>query len=178
MKLYEIRNSENEAVYVGVTRSTLVRRWASHRFSSKTVVTPLYCMIRKYGLDKFRIELVEEFRTEQEMLDAEKARIKFYRESGVKCLNVLDGGEGYFPIKDWEARKAQLRAARAGRKPALGMKHTEENKKLFSECSKARWDKYGRYPEEVTQLSFKDAREKYGISKTHYYRLAKSNDLS
>ena len=178
MKLYEIRNSENDAVYVGVTRNTLAGRFRSHKFSAKSVHTPLYCAMRKYGLDKFRIELVYEFETEDEMLKAEKERIAFYRKIGVKCYNVLDGGESYFPVKDWEARKAQLRTARVGRKPALGMKHSDENKKLFSECSKARWDKYGRYPDDVTSLSFKDAKEKYGISKTHYYRLVKANDLN
>jgi len=51
------------------------------------------------------------------------------------------------------------------------MKHTEENKKFFGECGRLRWDKYGRYPAEVTAMSFKEANEKYGISKTHYYRM-------
>lgn len=178
MKLYEIRNSENDAVYVGVTRNTLANRYRSHKHSSKTAHTPLYCAMRKYGFDKFSIELVYEFETEDEMLKAEKDRIAFYRQIGIKCYNILDGGESYFPIKNWESYRAVLREKRKGRKPALGMKHTDENKKLFSECGKARWDKYGRYPDEIILLSFKDAKEKYGISKTHYYRLAKSNDLS
>lgn len=178
MKLYEIRNSENDAVYVGVTRNSLIRRYGSHKHSAKTVHTPLYCAMRKHGFDKFRIELVYEFETEGEMLKAEKDRIAFYRKIGVKCYNVLDGGESYFPVKDWEAHKAVLREKRKGRKPALGMKHTEENKQLFSACGKARWDKYGRYPDDITSLSFKDAKEKYGISKTHYYRLVRANDLN
>lgn len=178
MKLYEIRNSENDAVYVGITRNSLVRRMASHRFSAKSKHTPLYCAMRKHGFDKFRIELIYEFEIESEMLKAEKDRIAFYRNIGVKCYNVLDGGESYFPIKDWEAHKAILREKRKGRQPALGMKHTDENKKKFSEFGKARWDKYGRYPEDIILLSFKDAKEKYGISRTHYYRLAKDNDLS
>ncbi len=182
MKLYEIRNSINDAVYVGITRTSLEARYRAHKHSAKRgVVTPLYSLIRKYGFENFRIVLISEFQHETDLLAAEKALIQAYRISGSRCLNILDGGESYFPIKDWEAQKAKLRKARAGRKPALGMKHSDENKKLFSECGKRRWDMYGRYPSNVTDLSFKDAKVKYGISKTHYYRLkklAKPNELS
>lgn len=178
MKLYEIRNSINDSVYVGITRNSLAARFRSHKYSSKTVKTPLYDSIRSKGFDKFRIELISEFEIEQDMLDAEKALIKKYRDSKVKCYNVLDGGDPYFPVKDMEAHKIKLREKRKGRKPALGMKHTIENKKLFSVCGKARWDKYGRYPEDIITFSFKDAKSKYGISKTHYYRLVKVNALN
>lgn len=181
MKLYEIRNTENEAVYVGITRNSLDARWRAHKHSSKSKHTPLYCMIRKYGIEKFYIILISEFQTEEDLLEAEKELIKQYRVSGKKCLNVLDGGESYFPIKDWEAHKALLREKRRGRKPALGMKHSDENKKLFSESGKKRWDIHGRYPEEVISFKFIEANIKFGISKTHYYRLkklAENNDLS
>jgi hypothetical protein len=66
-----------------------------------------------------------------------------------------------------------LKEKRKGRKPALGMKHTEDNKKKFGEFGKMRWDIYGRYPDDVINYSFNEAKEKYGISKTHYYRLRK-----
>lgn len=182
MKLYEIRNSVNDAVYVGITRATLAARFRAHKYSAKSgVITPLYSMIRKYGFDKFSIILISEFQHENDLLAAERNLIKAYRESNTRCLNILDGGTSYFPIKDWEVQKEKLRKARAGRKPALGMKHTDENKKKFSEFGKMRWDMYGRYPDDVTSYSFKDATDKYGISKTHYYRLkklAKPNELS
>lgn len=182
MKLYEIINSINDAVYVGITRTTLSARYRAHKHSAKRgTVTPLYSLIRKYGFENFRIILISEFQHEIDLLAAEKSLIQEYRNSGTRCLNILDGGESYFPVKDWEAHKAKLKAARAGRKPALGMKHTDENKKIFSQCSKQRWDIYGRYPSDVILLSFKDAKIQYGISKTHYYRLkqlAKPNELS
>ena len=55
------------------------------------------------------------------------------------------------------------------------MKHTEENKKLFSEVSNKYWDEHRLYTVEqiVSAGSFKKAQELYGISKTHYYRLIK-----
>jgi predicted DNA-binding protein (UPF0251 family) len=61
------------------------------------------------------------------------------------------------------------------------MTHSEENKRLFSEVSKAYWDTQQTYKiDDVCTLSFRQAHEQYGISKTHYYRLlkrAKSNEL-
>jgi group I intron endonuclease len=182
MRLYEIRNSINNAVYVGITRNSLEQRYRSHKHACKRGdKTPLYCMMRKYGFDKFEIVLISVFQTEEYLLDAERSLIKSYRESGKKCLNILDGGESYFPIKDWEEHKAKLRKARAGRKPSLGMKHSEENKKKFSESGKKRWDIYGRYPDDVLNHGFTEANRIFGISKTHYYRLrklAQNNELS
>lgn len=182
MYLYEIRNTVNKAVYVGITRNTLRQRWSCHKSSARRgVKSILYDAIRSFGIDKFYIVEVEQFNTEDQLLQAEKDLIKFHREFSEKCYNILDGGENYFPIHDWEAHKAKLRKARAGRKPALGMKHTEENKKRFGEFGKMRWDLYGRYPEDVVSFSFKEASSKFGISKTHYYRLrklAEANDLS
>lgn len=180
MYLYEIRNSESSSVYVGVTRVSLDNRFRAHKHSAKRGdKTPLYDSIRQKGFDKFSIHLVAEFKTELEMLSAEKELIAYHRAIG-KCYNILDGGCSYFPIKDWEAHKARLKVARVGKKPALGMKHSEKNKELFSACGKRRWDLYGRYPEEVITYSFAEARDKFGISKTHYYRLrklAENNDL-
>jgi group I intron endonuclease len=182
MYLYEIRNTVNNAVYVGITRSSVERRWYAHRSAAKRgVKSILYDAMRSLGIDKFYIQIVKQFDKEGDLLNAEKEAITFYRGSEAKCYNILDGGEAYFPIKDWEEHKVKLRKARAGRKPSLGMKHSEENKKLFSEHGKRRWDIYGRYPDNIIELRFIDAQKQYGISKTHFYRLrklAETNDLS
>jgi hypothetical protein len=96
-------------------------------------------------------------------------------------LNLADGREGGYVIPEAskEAWKAKLSLARQGRKPALGMKHTEENKNFFSECSKRRKLLYPTL--DVTKVGFIEANKTCGISKTHYYRLlkrAKGNILS
>ena len=120
------------------------------------------------GIEKFSIHEISRHDNEESLLAAEKEKIAFYREKGI-CLNILDGGTSYFPIKDKEAWKTKLKEKRKGKTPALGMKHSEENKEFFSVCGKLRWDIHGRYPD-TSSLSFKDAKAKYGISKTHYYR--------
>lgn len=180
MYLYEIRNSVTDSIYVGITRGSLAKRWREHKFCArKGIKTPLYDSIRTKGVDNFSIHEIACFENESDMLQAEKDLISFHRLHG-NCYNLLEGGAAYFAIKDWDEHKAKLRKARAGRKPALGVQHTDENKKLFSESAKKRWDIYGRYPDDVTNYSFKEANAKFGISKTHFYRLrlAKTNDLS
>lgn len=155
MYLYEIRNKINNAVYVGITRSHISSRWRAHKSASKRgVKSILYDAMRSLGFENFYITVVSEFDNEGDLLQAERDLIKFHREHSEKCYNILDGGEAYFPIKNWDVHKAKLRIARRGRKPALGMKHTEENKKKFGEFGKLRWDKYGRYPDTVVNLSF------------------------
>lgn len=174
MKLYEVRNTVNKSVYVGITRNSLGIRWAAHKSAAKRgKKSILYDAMRSFGIEVFSIHLIGEFESEEALLQAEKDLISYHRNSLEKSYNILDGGTSYFPIKDVELWKSKLRNARVGRKPALGMQHSEENKLKFSEAGKLRWDIYGRYPDEVTQLSFSDANKKHGISKTHYYRLRK-----
>jgi hypothetical protein len=102
-----------------------------------------------------------------------------FRQTTADIYNLHPGGLGGFSIltkseveiEEWREKQ---RIARKGKTPALGMKHSDENKILFGEFGKKRWDIYGRYPaEEVVNMSFKEANKKFGISKTHYYRLRK-----
>lgn len=183
MKLYEIVNSINDAVYVGITRNSDHRyRWRSHKFAVKRGdITPLYCMMRKYGTDKFKMVVLKAFPTESDLLQAEHELISLYRNTSRNCLNILNGGESYFPIRDKQAWSKKLKEARKGRTPAKGMKHSDENKKIFSECGKRRWDICGRYSLDIINMSFKEANKLHGISRTHYYRLRKlgeNNELT
>lgn len=182
MYLYKITNLITSNVYIGITRSSICDRWKSHVYSARhNIKSTLYDAMRSYGIENFSIELLETFDTEQALLQAEKDTIAYYRELIGKTYNILDGGLSYFPIKDKEAWKQKLREKRIGRKPALGLKHTDENKQKFSDVSNAYWSTQETYdPCEITKVSFKQANIQFGISKTHYYRLlkrAKSNEL-
>lgn len=173
MILYEIRSTETNQVYVGITRNSLDKRWRAHKSAAKRgLKSKLYDAMRAKGINTFSIKAVAYFDTEDALLEGEKDLIKLYRELSVS-LNILDGGESHFPIHDMEAWKQKLKEKRTGRKPALGMKHSEGNKKLFSEAGKRRWDMYGRYPDDIVKLRFVDANKQFGISKTHFYRLRK-----
>jgi len=128
--------------------------------------------MNKYGVEFFRISALSECTWEQ-ACELEKQLIA----TGEYSYNIAVGGEGGYVVPDEkkEEWKNKLSSARKGRKPALGMSHTEENKKLFSEVSKKYWSTQDTYnAEEVIALTFKEAHTKYGISKTHYYRLKRS----
>jgi len=98
-KIYKIKNLVNQKEYVGCTISTLKKRFEEHIFrcTKSDSNTKLCNSIRKYGSDKFIIELIEECE-----LSSIYEREKFYIneiktfDSG---LNSTIGGEGCLGYK-------------------------------------------------------------------------------
>lgn len=169
--VYIIESLVSDKYYIGYTKDYKLR-WNSHKHASKCVKSKLYNHMRKYGIGNFELILIDRFFTKEEAIRFEISLISL---DDNNCLNLAPGGEGGFTISNIEGWKNKLSAIRQGAKPALGMKHTEENKKLFSSAGKKRWDIYRRYSLDVLNYSFKEANKLYGISKTHYYRLLKQN---
>lgn len=59
--IYSITNNVNNKKYVGQTITSLNKRWLAHIQESKTHSNrPLYNAIRKYGVDNFKIKILEE----------------------------------------------------------------------------------------------------------------------
>lgn len=179
--VYFIVSDKTSSLYIGMTKGNILRRMAQHKHAAKQgKKTPLYCCMRKYGIENFLIVIRDTFETKEECIQSEKDWIAFARKEGWKLLNLADGGEGGYVVPEHlkDEWKAKLSKARKGRKPALGMRHTEENRKFFSECNKR---KIPTFPNLDFSLGFTKNNKLFGVSKTHYYRLlkrAKSNDLS
>ena len=95
-KIYQIKNTINDEIYIGSTCAPLAFRMSKHRHHSKTQETPLYISFREHGVDKFYIELIEEYpcNSKQELLAREGYYIK-------KCgtLNKHIAGR---TKKEWE----------------------------------------------------------------------------
>lgn len=169
--VYLIETPLSDRYYVGQSKD-YDRRWKSHLWRAKSGKdrSPVYDWMRKYGADNFEMVLVAHFDNKE---DADNLEVNLISSSDAG-LNLHPGGGGGYSMSsdprhdDW---KRNLSKARVGGQPALGMSHTDENKKLFGEFGRARWDKYGRYPEDVVELKFKEANAKYGISRTQYYRI-------
>lgn len=178
--LYYIVSDKTNYIYIGITNN-IKRRMASHKHSAnKNKKSPLYDCMRKYGVNNFLMVLRNTYTTLKECQEAEIKEISDCRKKNMKILNVADGGEIGYVIPENKKSEwiAKLREARKGKTPALGMKHTEENKKFFSECNKR---KTLRYPNLDFSLGFAKNNKLYGISKTHYYRLlkrVKTNELN
>jgi group I intron endonuclease len=59
--IYLITNTANDKKYVGQTRQQLNKRWLGHITESRTYSDrPLYRAMNKYGLDNFKIRILEE----------------------------------------------------------------------------------------------------------------------
>jgi group I intron endonuclease len=181
-KLYVIQNKITDDVYFGMTKNHLSRRLSGHRSVCKNKNTKLCNAVKKYGFENFSTTILKFFSTKAECCQAEIDIIKFYREKGINTYNLSEGGDGGYnvPIYKKEDWIVKLKLARQERTPAKGMKHTEESKKFFSKVSRQYWDSVYTYPKSIVNLPFKLAREKYGISRTHFYRLKRieNNDLN
>ena len=169
-KTYKVVNKVNGRCYYGMTKQTLDKRWSNHKSTYKRKKTKFYDAIKAYGTENFDIVLLEEFTNKEDCCVAEKGLISADPDN----YNLASGGEGGFVVQDIDDWKAKLRVSRKGRKPSLGMIHTEENKKLFKELSDTYWESQETYdPVEVLLYNHKQAKAKFGISTPHYYRLRK-----
>jgi len=173
--VYKLINPESDKFYIGITKNPK-RRVTVHRLMARSgKKTPLYCWIRSHNYI-FEMVIISEFDNRSDACEMEIKLISFYRESSAPLLNIASGGEGGWVVRDIDNWKAKLSSSREGAKPALGMKHSEENKLLFSRLSNKYWEDkstHTRNAEAILALDHKRAKEVYGISTTHYYRLRK-----
>lgn len=94
--IYKIQNLLNNKVYVGQSNDIL-RRWRDHKnnaFNSNdhNYNTHLYRSIRKYGLQNFSFEILEECSTSE--LDAREIYWISYYNSFFEGYNLTMGGDG------------------------------------------------------------------------------------
>lgn len=169
MYLYWITFKDTDKFYIGITNN-VKRRITSHTYASKSKKSPLYDCMRKYS--EWTLTVMETYNTREEANEAERYWISYGRENYWQLLNLADGGEGGFVITNVQDWKDKLKLARKGRTPFAGCKHSDQTKEL---CRQAALKKEKLYnPEDVVKLSFTEATTKYGISKTHYYRLKRA----
>lgn len=98
-KIYRITNLVNEKVYIGCTINTLDKRLKEHIFRcTKTDIKNKLCnSMRKYGVDNFKIDLIEECELFN-LYEREKNFIEKFK-SFEFGLNSTFGGEGCLGYK-------------------------------------------------------------------------------
>lgn len=103
--IYKITNLANGKMYIGLTTISIESRWKGHLFDAKkkTNKRPLYQAIRKYGVENFTIECIEEC-TLKEVQSREQHWIKYYNTflDKTKGYNCSPGGELGLITKDDE----------------------------------------------------------------------------
>ena len=63
-KIYKITNDYNDEVYVGSTCDSIDKRFCGHKYASYGTSSkhlPLYTLINEIGIERFRIQLIEEY---------------------------------------------------------------------------------------------------------------------
>lgn len=93
--IYKITNNINGKSYIGQSVN-IHKRFNAHKsaaFNSNNRLynAPLYCAIRKYGIENFKFEILEEC-DEAELNDKEIFYISKYQTHGKKGYNQDDGG--------------------------------------------------------------------------------------
>lgn len=91
--IYKITNDINEKVYIGKTHFIVEKRWKQHRSEfqrKRDEKRPLYAAMKKYGIEHFHVELIEETDNPEER---EKYWIEYYG-SFKHGYNATTGGDG------------------------------------------------------------------------------------
>lgn len=91
--IYKITNDINQKIYIGKTEFSIEKRFKEHckdAFKNRKEQRPLYMAMRKYGIEHFHIELIEETDKPEER---EIYWIEQYR-SFKNGYNATIGGEG------------------------------------------------------------------------------------
>lgn len=91
--IYQITNDVNGKVYIGKTEFSIEKRFQEHckdAFKNNDKNRPLYAAMRKYGIEHFHIEAIEQ-------TDSPEEREKFWIEkkgSFINGYNATIGGDG------------------------------------------------------------------------------------
>ena len=99
--IYQIKNDINEKIYVGKTIRTLEVRFKEHKSRINERNSHLYLAMRKYGVEHFSIEILEE--CEDNLLNEKEQYWIKKLNSYNNGYNETLGGEG-LPLIDYESQ--------------------------------------------------------------------------
>lgn len=99
--IYKITNLINNKCYIGKTERTIEERWYEHQKNQNHLDLPLYRAFRKYGINNFIIETVEEC-DDIEVDARETFWISHYNScsNGYNCTMGGEGGLLYLPEEE------------------------------------------------------------------------------
>lgn len=92
--IYRASNLKTGKVYIGLTSNSVGHRWAQHIYNARGGQSYyLYRAMRKYGLESFLVEAIEEVGTWEEANIAESRWIAIYASLAPKGYNLTAGGD-------------------------------------------------------------------------------------
>jgi group I intron endonuclease len=117
--IYSAVNRETGKVYVGQTWESLRSRWVRHKYkavrgsiSERTSCRHFYAAIRKYGTDRFELQILSVSATQKALDNLEKVWILLLRASDRECgYNLKLGGSAGQHSAETRARMSRTHKA-------------------------------------------------------------------
>jgi len=155
--VYIFTNLINNKKYIGITTKTLEERYKYHLWGINNG-SYFHNALRKYGVENFKLEILDKANSENELKEKEIYWIKFYN-SRKQGYNLTNGGDGVWGYKHTEETKEYLRKVNSGSNNHMyGRELSEETKIKLSESLKGENNpNYGKPMKELT---------KHNLSKT------------
>jgi group I intron endonuclease len=136
--IYKITNLINEKIYVGKSKNPKVR-WRQHKSHSKKRNTKLYYAMRKYGIENFIFEVLEEC-NENTINDKEI----YYISSLNPYYNMTDGGDGggFLNKKHGDKWKSAIKESNSKKVACYDLDGNLI--KVYDSCRDASYDIFGK----------------------------------
>lgn len=138
--IYKITNLLNAKCYIGKSKN-IEQRWKEHKVrlcDNRYFDKPLYKAFRKYGINNFSFEIIEEVLEESQLDEKEKYWIQFYNSYGATGYNATIGGDGG--------------------QTSIKSKLTEEDviniRKEYAKCNSTAADIYPQYKNKISKRGF------------------------
>lgn len=153
MVIYKVTNLVNGKIYIGQTIDrNPIRRWWKHCNDYKTLFDKV---IKKYGKDNFKFEVIDSAENQDELNDKERYWISFYDCIAPNGYNLTSGGKSYCVVSE-ETRKKMSECKKGENAPWYGKHLTEETKRKLSEAHKGKpgyWTGKKRDAETIRKVS-------------------------
>ncbi len=162
--IYSVINTENGKRYIGQTCQKLKKRWYIHCKTAKAGSTfYFHRAVRKYGEEKFQIELLEVCESLNIANEAEIWWIEHFCSTDDRFgYNICKGGSGTPGHKLSVEMKQKLSEMNKGKKlseetkikigkAGIGRKHTEETKKKIGDLKRGKPSKGHKWSEDQRQ---------------------------
>lgn len=156
--IYMAVNTVNNKVYIGKSIKSLEERKQNHRYEMQNYREThrhLYRSMNKHGFEAFGWDILEEL-PDEELSEAEKFWITYYKSIGLPLYNLTVGGDGIWGYHHTEETKAKIGTANKGH-----IKSQETLRKM-SENRKGKW---------LGHIVSQETREKIGTKNAKTYNV-------
>lgn len=141
--VYKITNIVNDKLYVGQTRTSLSKRFISHKCECKRgrYNNKLYEEMLEFGIENFEIESLAEIKTntKEDLHDMLNVLEKQYIEKLKPAYNIAPGGLGHTGVPWTQERREKFKELMSGENnPNFGKEMSEETRQKLSNALKGR----------------------------------------